>query len=89
MTGTCPPLKSPHESEGEGDKMSHRNTSLILSCFLVRLLLSTGNQARDESACISSMGVGTSVRPQECRFSCQKRGESERSEEQSDKVDIC
>lgn len=51
-------MKAPSQSEREGDKISHKNTSSVTSYFLVRLFLSNGSQAMSEfthsmSVCVS------------------------------------
>lgn len=63
MTGTCQLSKSPHQYESEGDEITHKNTSLVLSQFLVRLVLSVGSQARSESAHSMRMSVCMCVCP--------------------------
>lgn len=40
-TRACQLLKSHCQNEGESDKISHKNSSLVISHFLLRLALST------------------------------------------------
>lgn len=44
MTGAYQLLKSPHQFEGEGDKISHKNADSVISYFLGRMVLSNGSK---------------------------------------------
>lgn len=60
-TGACQLLKGPSQSEGEGDKISHKNTTSVTSYFLVRMFLSNGSQAMSEFTHSTSVCVCTHV----------------------------
>lgn len=93
-SGACQPWKSPCHSEGEGDKISHKNTSLVISYFLVRMLLSNGSEcAYSTSMCLCEYACTCTcvcARAHVCAHAWGvKKRESERSNEKGEKTDLC
>lgn len=77
----CQLLKSPCQSEHESDKISHKNTRLVISYFLVTVGLFTRGQAMSKyasstSVCVS-MNVSVCVSMCTCVV-CQEKRASER-----------
>lgn len=73
--------KSPQQCEGRGDKISHKNSSLAISHFLARLVLSMGSQAMSELAHFTCVCMCMSVCLGAHMYMCQKKRAAERSQE--------
>lgn len=68
--GVCQLLKSPCQFERESDKISHKNTSLVISYFLVTVGLFTRGQAMSKYAYSTSVCVCMNVNICVCTCMC-------------------